>query len=108
MVGATKSSSSPSAADIPSATPPSKVRGRGYLVVHGASHAKPRVVRLDGREQRHFESPHAQITGEHAPRLEVGGDHYLSSKFQSTSDRHRGSLLLVGFEGKRGVREELF
>lgn len=57
-------------------------------------------------------SPPTQMTREHPPRREhpenSGLDTHLSSKFWATSHRHRGSLLLVGLQGERGIREQLF
>lgn len=54
MVGTTKSSPSPSTTDVPSSSSPSQVWGRGHFVVHGASHAKARIVRLNRREHTSY------------------------------------------------------
>lgn len=77
--------------------------------MHGASHAKPRVMWLQGREQRQVAFTSRSDTGELVLRPETAeATAYLSSKFRSTSDGHGGSLLLVGFQGERSIREQLF
>ena len=48
VVGATKSSPSPSTSDVPSSSPPSEVGGRGHFIMNGASHAEARVMWLHG------------------------------------------------------------
>jgi hypothetical protein len=47
VVGTTKSSSSPSPTNAASSSPSTEVGGWRHFVVHGASHAKARVVRLN-------------------------------------------------------------
>ena len=52
MVGTTESSPSPSTTDVASSSPSSEVGGWGHFIVHGTPHAEPRVMWLDGREDR--------------------------------------------------------
>lgn len=76
--------------------------------MHGASHAKPRVMWLWGENRDGRRSPRTP-TAELGLRPETARPTaYLSSKFRSPPDGHRGSLLLVGLQGERSIREQLF
>ena len=75
MVGATKASPSPSTADVPSSSPSSEIGGRGHFIVHGAPHAEPRVMWLDGREDRRVTfASHSNHQRIHAKVRELRGD----------------------------------
>lgn len=60
MVGATKSSPPSSTSDVTSSAPTSDIGRWGHFIMHGASHAKARVVWLKENAEE-WGSPHLQI-----------------------------------------------